>query len=81
MPATIIYWIFQIIYILLLARVIVSWIRVDPRNPVVQFIYQTTEPLLAPIRRLIPATAGIDFSPLILIIILSFLQRLIVSFI
>lgn len=79
MAATIVYWIFQILYILLLARVIISWIRVDPNNPIVQFIFQATEPLLAPIRRLLPATGGIDFSPLILFLVLGFLQRIVLS--
>ena len=79
MAVTIVYWIFQILYILLLARVIISWIRVDPYNPIVKFIFQATEPLLAPIRQLLPATGGIDFSPLILFLVLGFLQRIVLS--
>ncbi len=79
MAATIVYWIFQIFYILILARVILSWVRINPYNPIVQFIYQATEPLLAPIRRMMPAAGGIDFSPIILILLLSLLQRILAT--
>lgn len=51
----------------LLIGVLLSWIPVDNRNPAVPLIYQLTEPLLAPIRRLIPPM-GLDFSPIIAIL-------------
>jgi YggT family protein len=81
MPQTIIYWIFQIFYLLILARVIISWIRLDPSNPIVQFIYNATEPILAPIRRMLPPAGGIDFSPLILLVGISILRQLVFSII
>lgn len=74
---------FLIFDILIIARVILSWVRVSPYDPtwgpVVRFIENTTEPFLGPIRRLLPAMGGLDFSPLIVLLISSFLQRLIVG--
>jgi len=74
---------FLVFDILIIARVILSWVRVSPYDPtwgpVVRFIENTTEPFLGPIRRLLPAMGGLDFSPLIVLLISSFLQRLIVG--
>jgi YggT family protein len=63
----------------LLARVLISWVRVDPYNPVVRFLYQITEPVLDPIRRALPQTMGIDFSPLIALLLIQVLLTVIVS--
>lgn len=79
MLLTLIYWIFQVFYILILARVIVSWIRVDPYHPIVRFIFNATEPLLAPIRQLLPPAGGLDFSPLILLVGISVLRMAVFS--
>jgi len=63
----------------LIARVIVSWVNADIYNPIVRFLYSATEPVLYRIRRTIPAIAGgIDFSPLIAILVLQFLQLFLV---
>lgn len=71
--------IFQIFYIILFARIILSWVIQATRNPVVMSIYQIThqltEPLLAPIRNILPPMGGFDFSPLVLLFILSALQQ------
>ena len=68
--------IFEVFDLLLLARVLLSWINVDPYNPVVRFLYNVTEPVLYRVRRTIPFSyaGGIDFSPLIVILGLYFLQ-------
>lgn len=66
---------FGLINLAILIRVIISWVRPDPFNPVVRFIYQITEPILLPFRRLIPPTGGLDFSPLIAFFVLEFLRR------
>jgi YggT family protein len=55
----------QIYLLILLVRVVFSFVSPFPTNPVSRFAWQLTEPVLAPIRRLLPATAGIDFSPLV----------------
>ena len=65
--------VFRLLQILGLARVIISWIRVDRYNPVVRFIYDTTEPMLRPFRSIARAEAGgFDLSPLILLLVLWF---------
>ena len=66
------------IYVII-ARVVISWIRVNPYNSIVKFIYMITEPILLRIRRFIPNLGGLDISPMILIFILIFLDRFIVS--
>lgn len=50
---------------ILLASVIISWVNADPYNPIVNFIYRVTEPLLLRIRRHLPNTGMMDFSPLV----------------
>ena len=63
----------------LLARVLISWVQVDPYNPVVQFLYQITEPVLQPIRQMLPASMGVDFSPLIAMILVQLLTSVIAT--
>jgi len=58
-------------------RALVSWVNPDPWNPIVRFLYQATEPVLRPIRRRLPMT-GIDFSPMVVILAIYFLQRFLV---
>ena len=60
-------------FILIIARVIVSWIAQQSRHPLIPLIYQLTEPVLKPISRFIPPIGGIDLSPLIALIALRFL--------
>ncbi len=64
---------------LVFGRVVISWVNADPYNPIVQFLYQATEPVLRPIRRRIGILGGIDFSPLILIMIVVFLRGFLVA--
>ena len=60
-----------VLWVLVLGRVLVSWVDRMGRNQLSGFLIQATEPLLAPIRRFLPRTGMIDFSPLILMLILS----------
>lgn len=74
----------NIYYIIIFARILSSWFRVspyDPFYPVIRFTYMMTEPLLAPIRNMLPATMGLDFSPLILLIGVRVLQAVLRSLI
>ncbi len=80
MIATIINWIFQLIFLLILARVVVSFLPLDPSHRVVRTIYNLTEPMLAPIRRYVRPTAGFDFSPMLLLLLLFLLRSLLFSF-
>ena len=63
--------------IILLARVLMSWFRPDPYNPIVRFLYGATEPLLRPIRNALPDFGGIDFSPLVLLLGCFFVQSVV----
>lgn len=67
------YWIF---WILILVRVVLSFVQVSPYHPLVQMVYQLTEPILEPIRNIMPRTGMIDFSPLIALLLLGLLRRL-----
>jgi YggT family protein len=62
--------------LVVLAAVVMSWIRVDPRHQVARVVYRLTEPVLEPIRRVLPSAGGLDFSPLVLLIALRVLRRL-----
>ncbi|MCX5686395.1 MAG: YggT family protein [Candidatus Omnitrophica bacterium] len=60
---------------LIIIRALVSWVNPDPYNPIVQFLYKTTEPLLAPFRRLMPAyRVGLDISPIFALVFIWFLK-------
>lgn len=68
----------QILYWLLIARIIISWFPIDPYHSVVQFLYQVTEPILAPLRK-IPLHIGmLDLTPLLAFFLLQFLSRILV---
>jgi YggT family protein len=65
---------------ILIARAVISWVSPDPYNPVVRFLYNVTEPVLYRVRRLVPSVyGGIDFSPLIVLLGLQFLQIFLVG--
>jgi YggT family protein len=63
---------------MIVARALISWVNPDPRNPIVQFLYRTTEPVLAPVRRRLPMP-GIDLSPIVVIFAIMFLQSAVVA--
>ena len=64
---------------IIIARAIISWVNPDPYNKIVQFLYRATEPVLAPVRRLIPLRIGIDISPVIVLLVIYFLNMFLVS--
>lgn len=71
---------FQVFYILLLVRVIMSWVPgVDYRHPAVQFVHRLTSPVLNPIRRAVPPVGGLDISPLVAILLLMVVRQLVVG--
>jgi YggT family protein len=67
-----------IFYWLILVRAVISWVNPDPLNPIVQILERVTEPILAPIRRLLPPMA-IDISPIIAFLIVIFLRYFLVQ--
>ncbi|MEP6469768.1 MAG: YggT family protein [Chloroflexota bacterium] len=64
-----------VLTVLILGRVIVSWTNPSGGGGLTAFLYQATEPILAPIRRVIPPTSGIDWAPMIAILLLGLLTR------
>ena len=70
---------FEIYSVIMLIRVLSSWFQVDPYNPMMRLLYQVTEPVLAPIRRILPQTGGIDFSPMVALILLQVLESIVTS--
>ena len=61
---------------LIIIAAVISWVNPDPRNPIVRFLYRTTEPILRPFRRILPPqrTGGIDLSPILAILLIVFLE-------
>ncbi len=69
----------NILVLAIFLRAIISWFRLAPDNPIVIILNQVTEPILAPLRRVIPSLGLFDITPWIAMILLQFLGQLIVS--
>jgi len=68
---------FYVYYILILVRVVLSYIRTDPYHPLVRFVYEVTEPVLGFFRRLIPPLGMVDLSPIVALFALELVHGLI----
>ena len=68
----------QILYWLLIARIVISWFPVDPYHSVVQFLFQVTDPILVPLRRLPLQIGMLDLTPLLAFFLLQFINRVLV---
>ena len=66
---------FFALWLLIFGRVIMSFVDPTGRNQISAFLIQTTEPILAPVRRMLPQTGMFDFSPLIVLLILGVIWR------
>jgi YggT family protein len=77
--ATILDYVLWLYMWVIIARALISWVNPDPWNPIVQFLNRATEPVLAPIRRWIGVRIGMDLSPMIVILIIIFLQKAVVE--
>jgi YggT family protein len=66
-------------WLLVMGRILMSWVDPTYSRPLGQFLFTLTEPFLAPIRRVLPQTGMFDLSPLVLLLELSFLLRVIVA--
>lgn len=65
--------------VVVIARAILSWVSPDPYNPIVRVINQLSEPLLYPVRKRVPYFGGIDFSPIIVLLVIMFLNEFAVN--
>ena len=87
--AMLIDWVIQIYIWILIASAILSWLVafdvINRRNPIVAkvglFLYRVTEPVLRPIRRVVPLIAGVDLSPLVVILLLWFVRNLLFEYV
>ncbi len=70
---------FTLLNLAILARVLLSWVRVNPYHPAVELLYRITEPILAPLRRVIPSIGMVDISPVIALILLQIIQQVLVA--
>lgn len=70
-------WLCQILAIIIFARAIVSWFAVSPYSPAVRFLNSITEPILRPLRRVVPRFGAVDITPMVAIIILLLIGRLV----
>ena len=71
--------IFNILYFLLIVRIVLSWFAVNPYNEIIQVIFRITDVILAPFRRLPLQMGGIDFSPIVAFMALWFVRNLVVG--
>ena len=72
-------WLLDVYSWIIIAAALISWVQPNPRNPIVVFLARFTEPVLEPVRRLLPPwkTGGLDLSPLIVLIAIQFVQRVV----
>ena len=76
--AYIVKYVLEIYMWIIIARAVISWVNPDPYNPIVNFLYRATEPLLRRVRRVLPNLGGLDLSPLIVLLAIVFLQNFLV---
>ncbi len=73
-------WLFTAFYILMFARILLSFVQVSPYHPtwggIVRLVYQVTEPIMAPFRGILPPIGGLDFSPILLFLLAGFLESI-----
>ena len=65
----------QILWVAILIRVLLSWFPVDPYNPIIRVLFEITEPVLAPFRRVIPRIGMFDLSPLAALLVIQLIQQ------
>ncbi|MFH1905108.1 MAG: YggT family protein [bacterium] len=63
---------------IIIIRALISWVNPDPYNSIVQFLYRVTEPILMPIRKILPEMGGFDLSPIVALIGIMFIRSFVV---
>jgi YggT family protein len=70
----------QVFQLLILVRVVLSWVASPvSRNPFVEGVRRATDPVINPIRSILPSAGGLDFSPMVALLILSFLRNIVLN--
>ena len=69
-------WVFKLYSLAFIVRALLSWLNVSYYHPVARFLIQITEPVLAPLRRYIPPRGGLDFTPIVALLILWLVEQL-----
>jgi YggT family protein len=65
---------------IIIARALLSWVNPDPYNPIVRFLYNVTEPVLAWLRQRLPLVySGLDLSPLLVLLVIVFLKNFLIA--
>lgn len=77
--ALVVGWAFAVLNIALIVRVVSSWIRVSPYSPWLRWAYVLTEPILAPLRRVIPSFGGVDVTPIVAWLLIGILRGVVVG--
>lgn len=67
--------IINIYELILIVRIILTWVPHNAYHPAALFLYKITDPIIAPVRKVIPPIMGIDFSPIIVFLALGFVKR------
>ena len=70
---------FRVISLAIIARALISWFPISPYHPAVNMLQQITEPIIAPVRRYLPPTSGMDLAPLLTLILLQVLERILLG--
>jgi YggT family protein len=71
--------VFWVMDLAILLRVLFSWVNPDPYNTLVRLVYQITEPVLGPLRRVVPPLGGLDITPMIALVLLQLVRSLIIG--
>ncbi len=74
-----VYMLFNVLIFAIIGRALLSWFGIGPDHPIGRVLYEVTEPILAPMRRVIPMIGMIDITPIVAIFLLQFLQGTILS--
>ena len=77
--AQVLHLLLNVYMLLVIARAIISWVSPDPYNPIVNFLYRATDPVLRYVQRIIPPLGGIDLSPILVLIVIVFLDQFLVG--
>lgn len=70
---------FNVLSLAILARVLVLWFNLSPYHPIVTLLREVTEPILAPLRRVVPSVGMVDISPIIALILLQIIEQILIA--